>query len=101
MDCQKHEAVTSEIKALKDNMEEVFSRLRALEVTTGKFEEIVSRLEKSFEKLAFSIDEKFRLLEIKIENLKSKPGERWEKFVDILIAAVVGGVIGYFIKKVG
>ena len=37
----------------------------------------------------------------KIENLESKDGENWRKFVGYVICAVVGIVVGFVFRQIG
>lgn len=52
--------------------------------------EAIDRIEKNVEKL----DEK-------VEVLEHKPAKRWENIVDKVITALVGGIVGYFLVKLG
>ena len=52
--------------------------------------EAIDRIEKNVEKL----DEK-------VEVLEHKPAKRWESIVEYIILALVGGIVGYFLVKIG
>lgn len=52
--------------------------------------ETIERIEKNVEKL-----------DGKVEVLEHKPAKRWESVVDKVIMALVGGIVGYFLVKVG
>ena len=52
--------------------------------------EAIDRIEKNVEKL----DEK-------VEVLEHKPAKHWEGVVEKTISALVGGIVGYFLVKVG
>ena len=36
-----------------------------------------------------------------VEELKEKPGKRWDKLVDVIIAAIGGVIIGYIFSQIG
>lgn len=97
MDCTKHEAVEAEIKQLKEDVKAIFDRIRPLEDSRSRTEEIVKSLFKAVDDLSKNIDTKISTLTIKVEALKEKPGERWEK----LIWLVVGAAVMYAFKKMG
>lgn len=40
-------------------------------------------------------------LDAKVEIIESKPAKRWEGVVDKIIMALVGGIVGYLLVKVG
>ena len=77
-------------------------------------EERIEKLEKekeSLHKLATSVavmaehmknvDTNVATLTVEVEELKDKPGKRWEKLLDVIIAAVGGVIVGYIFSQFG
>lgn len=66
--------------------------------------ECVHRLATSVETLALeqkSTKEKLDNLSDDVEEIKNKPARRWEEIVGKAIAALVGGLIGFALSKIG
>lgn len=95
MDCTKHEAVETEIKQLKEDVKDLFGRMRIQETTSAKYEETSKGLKEQVEKLQVSIDIRFKDLGDKIDKLKDLPGQRWNSVVNAIIAAIIALVISY------
>lgn len=63
-----------------------------------------NKLLSSVERLAISVENMQKQLTtqgLKIDELESRDGESWRKFVGYVISAVVGGVIVFVFKKLG
>lgn len=41
-----------------------------------------------------------KTLDSKVEKLESKPGQKWEKVVELIIGAIIGLAIGYVFKGI-
>jgi hypothetical protein len=62
--------------------------------------------EKRFEKLEQAevtckrgFDEKLSAIEADVNELKAKPGKRWDTLIGGFISAAIGGLVGYFMKQ--
>ena len=63
-----------------------------------------NKLLSSVERLAISVENMQKQLTtqgLKIDELESRDGESWRKFVGYVISAVVGGVIVFVFKQLG
>ena len=75
-------------------------RLARLEDTVEK----IQNLTISVEKMAISIDTMAKEISKqgqKLEAIESKPAEKWDKFVWLAVAAIVGAIIGFVLKSLG
>ena len=70
-----------------DNLEKLTETVNSLAIS-------MERLTASMKATETNVDD----LSKDVISLKEKPAKRWDKLIEVLIAAVVGGVIGHFIK---
>lgn len=87
-------------KRMEDEHTRQNKRIANLEI---KFEEN-NKLLSSVERLAISVENMQKQLTtqgLKIDELESRDGESWRKFVGYVISAVVGGVIVFVFKQLG
>lgn len=90
---EEHEAVIGRIDA-EDNRQD--HRLDKLEATV----ENIAKLTIAVEKLAVSMDKMAKEQEkmtTRISKLEAEPGENWHKAVWIVLTALIGAAIGYFL----
>ena len=95
---------TDVFKEFSNRMDEVNKvqdiRIEKLEITMEK----IQSLTVSVEKMAISIDTMAKEISKqgqKLEAIESKPGEKWDKFVWLAVAAIVGAIIGFVLKSLG
>ncbi len=98
-ECPKHEGFEARIKAAENDIKCLYDRIRPLEDSKSRTEEIVKSLKESFDNLSKNINAKIDVLTTKIEALKDKPGERWEKLIWVLIGCGIAAAFNYFTKK--
>lgn len=67
--------------------------------TKQSFSDLNARLDKLDAKLAKRIEEIDNKLEVHVTQQDKAPAEKWEKAKWVIVAAVITGVIGYFIGK--
>lgn len=90
---EEHEAVISRIDA-EDSRQN--HRIDKLEVTV----ENIAKLTIAVEKLAVSMDKMAKEQEkmtTRISKLEAEPGENWHKAVWIILTALIGAAVGYFL----
>ena len=78
-------------------------RLKRLELLEQSVREI-GALTTSVEKLAQSVENMVREQERqgkRLEELEGRDGEKWRKVVGYVITAVVTGVVGFFLARIG
>ena len=82
----QHEQLKSMFSRL-DKQDAIIESLRALTSTIGPLAESQARIETTINNTTTDVDE-----------LKAKPGKRWEAVVGYVLAAVVSGVIGFMLR---
>lgn len=82
----QHEQLKSVFSRL-DKQDAIIESLRALTSTIGTLADSQARIEKKINNITTDVDE-----------LKAKPGKRWEAVVGYVLAAVVSGVIGFMLR---
>lgn len=90
---EEHEAVISRIDAEDARQDH---RLEKLEATV----ENIAKLTIAVEKLAVSMDKMAKEQEkmtTRISKLEAEPGENWHKAVWIVLTALIGAAVGYFL----
>ena len=90
---EEHEAVISRIDAEDASQDH---RLEKLEATV----ENIAKLTIAVEKLAVSMDKMAKEQEkmtTRISKLEAEPGENWHKAVWIVLTALIGAAVGYFL----
>ena len=63
-------------------------RISKIELGCARHEPLLDQIVKSLEKVSVAVEE-----------LKSKPGKRWESVVGKVLNVAIGGVIGYIIMR--
>ena len=48
-----------------------------------------------------NVDTNVATLTVKVEELEEKPGKRWEKLIDVIIAAIGGVIVGFIFSQIG
>ena len=82
-------------------MEEQIKNLDRRMSNLDKLTETVNKLAISMERLTSSMkvtEENVDRLQTDVAILHDKPGKRWETLVGAIIAAIVGAIIGFFVK---
>lgn len=75
-------------------------RLDALEKQTQAVSELATSVAVMAQKVEDTGD-KVDGLCTDVQELKAKPGKRWEQIVTTVLAVIVSAVIGYFLARVG
>lgn len=78
---------TKTIFSRLDKQDAIIESLRALTSTIGTLADSQARIEKKINNITTDVDE-----------LKAKPGKRWDAVVGYVLAAVVSGVIGFMLR---
>lgn len=87
-------------KRLDEENKRQDKRIELLEESTKQ----ISALTVSIEKLAQSVQSMVKEQEAqgkRLVFLESKDGERWRSIVGYVLTLVVGGVVGFLLKKIG
>ena len=82
----QHERLKSVFSRL-DKQDAIIESLRALTSTIGTLADSQARIEKKINNITADVDE-----------MKAKPGKRWDAVVGYVLAAVVSGVIGFMLR---
>lgn len=48
-----------------------------------------------------NVDTNVATLTIEVEELKDKPGKRWDKLIDVIVAAIGGVIVGFIFSQIG
>lgn len=94
-----------------DAFKEFSNRMDSVNMTQdAKIQNLERAIEKiqsltvSVEKMAISIEMMAKEISRqgeKLEAIESKPAEKWDKFVWLAVAALVGAIIGFVLKSLG
>lgn len=91
---EQKESIKEFKKTNSESHAKIFSRLeqteQAIKVNNVQYEHIINSLE--------NINTEIQITKNKINEVKQKPADRWEKVVMIIITAIVGGVVGFAIN---
>lgn len=47
------------------------------------------------------VEEDVREIKSEVKTLTGKPGQRWEKLLEVILTVVVGAVVGFILAKIG
>ena len=83
MPCEQHSEILARIKQCENNIKELYGRITAAEITSGRFEEKLNNIKITLDTLVAKVNE-----------IADKPGKRWESVIGTVIAAIVGLAIG-------
>ena len=75
-------------------------RIDDLEADNKVLQELSSSVKVMAEQLK-TMNEKFKKMDVTVQRLTDKPGAMWEVILRTIVAAVVGGIIGYALFKLG
>ena len=84
------------MKTMDDNDRRLSKAEENIETLFGKFNTLNAsqvRTETTLEHLLVAIGR----LENAVDSLKARPGDRWLKLVDVVVAALVAAAVAYFI----
>lgn len=94
MDLEKETAALHEqnktIFTRLDKQDAIIESLRAMTSTLGTLVDSQSRMEKKVNAVKDDVDE-----------LKAKPGKRWESVIGYALSAIVGGAIAWIMTRLG
>ena len=76
------------------------ARIRILEQQTAAVHELAKSAALMAQELE-AMSGKVDTINKDVSDLKSRPGRRWDGVVEKLIAAVIGGLIGYLLVRLG
>lgn len=85
----QHEQLKSVFSRL-DKQDAIIESLRALTSTIGTLADSQARIEKKINNITADVDE-----------MKAKPGKRWDAVVGYVLAAFVSGVAGFVLAALG
>lgn len=94
----KLELFEEQLKELKEQNKEYEKRLTAIETSREKTEFQYDQIMKAIEKLN---EVTIPNLMKELEAIKNKPAKRWETGINALISAIVAGVVGFLVSKLG
>lgn len=86
-------AVEDKAKNNEQDIQELKKRQNNLEKLTSTVEKLAIREE--------NVENTVKEIKDDVKTLTNKPAKRWDGMVDKAISAVVGGIIGYFLFKLG
>jgi hypothetical protein len=76
------------IKSMQENIKELYTRVTALEIGSGRFDEKLNTIKNT-------LDELYK----KVSELAAIPGKRWDTIITIIITAICSGAIGAVISQ--
>ena len=76
------------------------ARIQILEKQTAAIHELAKSAALMAQELE-AMSGKVDVINKDVSDLKSRPGRRWDGVVEKLIAAVIGGLIGYLLVRLG
>jgi hypothetical protein len=91
---------TKQILELLHSMNERLARIETKvemqpQIDAKRFE----NLEKSELSCKQNYDKKIGSIDERVSELESKPGKRWDSLIGGAISALIGGLVGYFMKQ--
>lgn len=88
------------LSALEQRSKSNSHRLDALERQTEAVNHLATSVAVMAEKVE-STGEKVDGLCVDVQEIKQKPGKRWEAIVTTVLTALVSAVVGYFLARIG
>lgn len=88
------------LSALEQRSKSNSHRLDALERQTEAVNHLATSVAVMAEKVE-STGEKVDGLCVDVQEIKQKPGKRWETIVTTVLTVIVSAVVGYFLARVG
>ncbi len=82
--------IETRINRLEERFEKINQRVLDIEVSVALADDRYNRILTELEKVKESL-----------EKLTEQPSQRWDKAVAATITAIIGGVVGMFISKIG
>lgn len=58
----------------------------------------IKYMREDYQKLAKQHTEEVKAIETRLKEVENKPAKRWEEMIGVIIATVVGGLLGYFLN---
>lgn len=92
--------IATALAAVEQRSKSNSHRLDALEKQTQAVSELATSVAVMAQKVEDTGD-KVDGLCTDVQELKAKPGKRWEQIVTTVLAVIVSAVIGYFLARVG
>lgn len=90
---EEHEAVISRIDAEDSRQNHRIDKLEAIVENIAKLTIAVEKLAVSMDKMAKEQEK----MTTRISKLEAEPGENWHKAVWIILTALIGAAVGYFL----
>ena len=86
-----------------ENEKEVWERLTAVEQSTKSAHHRIDTLDKLTESVHIiaTMREEVNDITSRVDEIEKRPTKRYETVVTAIITAIVGGLIGYFVKMLG
>ncbi|HEY9060939.1 MAG TPA: hypothetical protein VIO64_10635 [Pseudobacteroides sp.] len=107
-ECPKHEAHEAEINTMKDDIKDIFKRLIEVEkyrsqsaAESTSRDEAIRDIKADIKDIKTDIKNNQTTLLAQIENLKSKPGERWNDLTKFIMGAIVTLLLAGIAKWLG
>lgn len=92
--------IATALAAVEQRSKSNSHRLDALEKQTQAVSELATSVAVMAQKVEDTGD-KVDGLCTDVQELKAKPGKRWEQIVTTVLAVIVSAVIGYFLARIG
>lgn len=88
------------LTAVEDRAASNTKRIDAITKKQDDLEELVSTV-KVLAVREENVENDVKEIKNDVKDLKIKPGQRWEKFVDTIIGIIVGALIGFVLTQIG
>ena len=94
------EDLALKLQETSDKAERNEGRIEKLERDSGVLHKLVTAVEVMAEQLK-NMNSKVTKVQDDMEEIKEKPGKRWDSLVSNIIWAVVGAVLAFILAKIG
>jgi DNA repair exonuclease SbcCD ATPase subunit len=89
----------AELEKSRDVMSDVKIALAELKMSNKYFTDKLDELKASIERINTDNKEQHDAIGRRVKDIEDKPGRSWDKLIWLVIAAVVGGIVGYLINN--
>lgn len=95
MPCELHSELIKQQDEQRQRIESLADRVTALEKESARYDEKIDRIFADIDAIKALLSK----IELRIEELASKPSKRWEQVVSVLISGGVGAFVAWIISR--